>query len=213
MILVPRFVQTPPAAGLDYGFGASATKAGLYLLPGALLGFISGPSSARLGAKFGFKFPLALGMVASAVGLVLLAKWHDRPWQVVLGITVVGAALPLAFGAMAKLVVDAVKPSETGISTGLNTVMRRSAESWEASWPRPSSRQDDPGHDRPDRLRVHDCVLDRAAISICGVATALAVTPLRRSEPAMAVETKDSQHQERKESCSTASLSPSTARP
>ena len=38
--------------------------------------------------------------------------------------TLAGGGVPLCFGAMAKLVVDAVRPSETGIASGLNTVMR-----------------------------------------------------------------------------------------
>jgi hypothetical protein len=42
----------------------------------------------------------------------------------VLAMLLAGGALPLTFAAMAKLVVDAVRPEETGVSTGLNTVMR-----------------------------------------------------------------------------------------
>jgi len=37
------------------------------------------------------------------------------------GFTLAGGGVPLCFGAMAKLVVDAVRPSETGIASGLNT--------------------------------------------------------------------------------------------
>ena len=189
-ILVPRLVETPPTAGLDYGFGASATKAGLYLLPGALLGFISGPSSARLGMKFGFKFPLALGMITSALGLLLLAEWHDRPWQVVLGITVVGAAVPLAFGAMAKLVVDAVKHSETGISSGINTVMRTIGGVVGGQLAATVLISDTvPGTDVPTGSAYTTAFWLVAAVSVCGVVTALAVTP-RRRPLAVAVETK-----------------------
>ncbi len=47
-VLVPRFVETPGdlpagiAAQVDYGFGASATTTGLYLLPGSLLMLFAG---------------------------------------------------------------------------------------------------------------------------------------------------------------------------
>jgi hypothetical protein len=36
----------------------------------------------------------------------------------------IGVGVPFAFAAMAKLIVDAVRPSETGVATGMNTVMR-----------------------------------------------------------------------------------------
>lgn len=123
-VLVPQLVETPRSVGLDYGFGSSATQAGLFLLPGALLGFVSGPLAGRLGSRYGFKLPLALGMILGALAIVLLAEWHAREWQIVVAMGLAGAGLPLTFAAMAKLVVDAVPPAETGVSTGVNTVMR-----------------------------------------------------------------------------------------
>ncbi len=124
------FVETPRGLGpvlahlVPYGFGASALKTGLYLLPGSLVGFVSGPMAGRLGYRFGWKWPLALGMVTTAVGAASLALWHDHPWQIVLAMLVLGGGAPLAFAAMAKLIIDAVRPSETGVATGMNTVMR-----------------------------------------------------------------------------------------
>jgi hypothetical protein len=37
---------------------------------------------------------------------------------------ILGAGAPFAFAAMAKIIVDAVRPTETGVATGVNTVMR-----------------------------------------------------------------------------------------
>ena len=129
-ILIPTFVESPRglptslAQLVHYGFGASSTRAGLYLLPGALSGFVSGPLAGVLGRRYGSKWPLALGMGIGAFGIAMLALWHDRPWQIVLGMLVLGAGLPMTFAAMAKLIVDAVRPSETGVATGMNTVLR-----------------------------------------------------------------------------------------
>lgn len=129
-VLVPVFAETPRGLGpglahlVPYGFGASPLKTGLYLLPGSLVGFVSGPLAGRLGYHFGWKWPLALGMVTTAVGAASLALWHDHPWQIVLAMLVLGGGAPLAFAAMAKLIIDAVRPSETGVATGMNTVMR-----------------------------------------------------------------------------------------
>jgi MFS family permease len=129
-VLVPNFVQAPGglpdelARIVDYGFGASSTKAGLFLLPGALAGFLSGPLAGVLGRRYGARVPLVLGMTIAAMGIALLAAFHDRPWQLVIGMLVLGAGIPFAFAAMAKLIVDAVRPSETGVASGMNTVMR-----------------------------------------------------------------------------------------
>jgi MFS family permease len=129
-VLVPTFVETPNGLGpalarlVPYGFGASPLTAGLYLLPGSLVGFVSGPAAGRIGYRFGWKWPLALGMVTTAVGAAALALWHEHPWQIVLATLVLGGGAPLAFAAMAKLIIDAVSASETGVATGMNTVMR-----------------------------------------------------------------------------------------
>jgi EmrB/QacA subfamily drug resistance transporter len=129
-VLIPNFVETPrglpPSLAdlVDYGFGATSTKAGLYLLPGALSGFFSGPLAGVLGRRLGWNWPLALGMVLCALGVGFLALFHAHPWQVVAGMLLLGSGLPFAFAAMAKIIVDSVRPSETGVATGINTVMR-----------------------------------------------------------------------------------------
>jgi EmrB/QacA subfamily drug resistance transporter len=129
-VLIPNFVQAPwdlpePLARVvDYGFGATATQTGLYLLPGALIGFASGPFAGRIARRFGWKTPLVAGMTTAAAGILLLAIWHEHPWQIVLANLVLGSGLPLTFAAMATLIVTNVRPSETGVATGMNTVMR-----------------------------------------------------------------------------------------
>ena len=129
-VLIPGFVEAPRgvpdgvARLVDYGFGASATQAGLYLVPGALAGFVTGPAAGLLSRRAGAKYPLALGMALGALGAGMLAIWHDRPWQVVVGMLSLGGGFPFTFAAMATMIVDAVRPVETGIATGMNTVMR-----------------------------------------------------------------------------------------
>jgi EmrB/QacA subfamily drug resistance transporter len=129
-VLVPNLVEAPGglpddvARLVDYGFGASTTQAGLYLVPGALAGFFTGPAAGPLARRFGSRVPLALGMGLGAVGIAILARFHDEPWQIALGMVVLGAGLPLTFATMAKVIVDTVRRQETGVATGMNTVMR-----------------------------------------------------------------------------------------
>ena len=129
-ILVPTLLQLPRglpadlAQLADYGFNATATQTGLYLLPAAVTGFVTGPLSGVLASRWGPKWPLAIGMALGATGLAILATWHEEPWQIVLGMLVLGGGLPMTFASMANIIVNAVRPTETGIATGMNTVMR-----------------------------------------------------------------------------------------
>jgi len=119
-ILVPNLMQLHG----HYGFGLSPTLTGLYLLPGGVLGFLAGPVAGRLGNRFGSRTPLVLGMSLAALGIALFALLHAQPWEISLGMVFIGVGVPFAFAAMAKLIVDAVRPTETGVATGMNTVMR-----------------------------------------------------------------------------------------
>ncbi len=120
--LVPQFVSTPATSG--YGFGASATVAGLYLLPSSLMMLVAGPAAGVFGRRYGSKWPLALGMALVAVAGLGLAAFHDQPSHLVVAMVLLGAGVAASFAAMAALITESVRPTETGIATGMNTVMR-----------------------------------------------------------------------------------------
>jgi EmrB/QacA subfamily drug resistance transporter len=120
--LVPQFVSTPESSG--YGFGASATIAGLFLLPSSLVMLFSGPVAGLVGRRYGSKWPLAVGMALVAVAGLGLAAFHDQPSHVVGAMALLGGGVAASFAAMAALITESVRPTETGIATGMNTVMR-----------------------------------------------------------------------------------------
>ncbi len=129
-VLVPNFVEMPRGvpeqwAGLvDYGFGASATKAGLYLLPGSLVLLFAGPLGGLIGRRTGFKWPLSIGMALVSIAAAMLAIWNDEPWKLVASQPVFGIGIGFAFAAMATIIAQSVRPTETGVASGMNTVMR-----------------------------------------------------------------------------------------
>jgi len=123
-VLLPSLMQTEPSATVPYGFGLSPVQTGLYLLPGGLLGFFAGPLAGRLGSRYGSRQPLILGLILASVGIAWLALFHAHPVEISIGMVFIGMGVPFAFAAMAKLIIDAVRPSETGVATGMNTVMR-----------------------------------------------------------------------------------------
>lgn len=120
--LVPLLARTPPAAG--YGFGASVTGAGLFLLPMAVTMLIAGPLAGRIGAAVGWKPPLVLACLIGVAGFAVYAGAHDSEGAVYAGSAVLGIGVGFAFAALANLVVGAVDPGRTGEATGVNTVMR-----------------------------------------------------------------------------------------
>jgi EmrB/QacA subfamily drug resistance transporter len=119
--LVPRFIEASEAG---YGFGASATRAGLYLVPMSLTMLVAGPVGGVLGRHWGSKWPLSVGMLMIAAASGLLAAWHEQPWQISLAMVAMGVGAAFAFASMPALITDAVEATETGIATGINTVMR-----------------------------------------------------------------------------------------
>jgi EmrB/QacA subfamily drug resistance transporter len=129
-VLVPNFVEMPHGVAnsveslVDYGFHASATKAGLYLLPSSVTLLFAGPLTGLIGRRVGFKWPLAAGLLLTAVASGSLAEWHDEPWHILAAMAVLGVGVGFAFAAMATLITEAVRPTETGVATGMNTVMR-----------------------------------------------------------------------------------------
>ena len=129
-VLIPNFVETPRGLShavqqfVHYGFDASATKAGLYLLPSSITLLFAGPIAGLIGRRIGSKWPLAAGMALVAAAAGSFAAWHDHPWQILVAMPVLGIGVGFAFAAMATLITEAVRPTETGVATGMNTVMR-----------------------------------------------------------------------------------------
>jgi EmrB/QacA subfamily drug resistance transporter len=121
-ILIPQLAESATSTG--YGFGLSATGAGLLMLPAALAMLFVGPLSGILGARMGNKVPLALGGLITGVGLILMGLMHQSQIEILLFNTLSSVGIGLAYAAMPNLIVDAVPPHQTGQATGFNAVVR-----------------------------------------------------------------------------------------
>jgi EmrB/QacA subfamily drug resistance transporter len=121
-VLVPQFVEMPKSTG--YGFGASVFVGGLYLLPSTMTMLVTGALAGRLAKRFGSKRALVAGAFIGAVSFAVLVGAHSSPWHFYLATALLGAGIGLAFAAMGNLIVNAVPPEQTGVATGMNTVMR-----------------------------------------------------------------------------------------
>lgn len=119
---LPEFVQTPTSAG--YGFGASIVQSGLFLLPLTATMFLAGLLSGRIAATIGSKAAVVVGSSTTTCAYLQLALAHQQKWQIYLASTLLGIGLGLAFSAMSNLIVQAVPPAQTGVTSGMNANIR-----------------------------------------------------------------------------------------
>jgi EmrB/QacA subfamily drug resistance transporter len=121
-ILVPEFVEQPKANG--FGFSSSVTGAGLFLLPSTVGMLAAGPVAGRLSIRAGSRLPLQLGAVISCGAWVLLTLAHHASWEIYVAMVIMGVGIGFAFASMANLIVESVPPHQTGVATGINTIVR-----------------------------------------------------------------------------------------
>jgi MFS family permease len=121
-IIIPQLVQLPTSTG--FGFGASVTEAGLFLLPSTAVMLFAGPVAGVLGSRLGSKVPLIAGTLFCALSFTFLAAEHEHRWAIYCASALMGLGIGFAFASMANLIVEAVDQRETGVATGMNTIMR-----------------------------------------------------------------------------------------
>jgi MFS family permease len=119
-----QFVQIPRAAA-GYGFGATVLEASVvYLLPGAITGFVVAVVSGRFFDRFGARPVLVVAAAAGIAGFSFIALAHSAPWQVVAASILANAYISLGYGALPALVVSEVDAGETGVATSMNAIAR-----------------------------------------------------------------------------------------
>lgn len=121
-VTVPQFAQTPSSQG--YGFSASVTQSGLYLLPFAAAMVVVAPLTGRLSVWVGSKVVLIVGSLFAAASYLLLTISHSAPWTIYTAAGLLGVGIAMGYASMANLIIDAVTPEQTGVATGMNTNIR-----------------------------------------------------------------------------------------
>jgi EmrB/QacA subfamily drug resistance transporter len=121
-IVFPQFAQLPKSTG--FGFGASVVVSGLYLLPSTIGMTILGIYAGRISARFGSRAALLAGTAFTTASFALLAIAHSHPYELLIAAALLGIGIGLAFAALGNLIVQAVPSHQTGVASGMNTVMR-----------------------------------------------------------------------------------------
>jgi MFS family permease len=121
MYLVPQLF----AVSADgYGFGASATDIGFYLLPGAVAAAVAGPLAGFAARRFGSRAAVTVGvggMMATLIGMSLL---HGEVWHLVVGKVLVALASGVCVTAVVVKTATSVEHTDTGTATSLVLVTR-----------------------------------------------------------------------------------------
>lgn len=120
--VLPQFAELPASTG--FGFGASVVTSSLYLLPSALTMGVLGAFAGRIARRWGSRPAFVLGTAISAISFGYATIAHRHPSDMLITSTLLGIGIGLAFAALANLVVGAVPPTQTGVASGMNTVMR-----------------------------------------------------------------------------------------
>ena len=121
-IVFPQFAQLPKRTG--FGFGASVLVSGLYLLPATLGMILLGTVAGTISRRWGSKVALLIGTGFTTASFALLAVAHAHPYNLLIAAALLGIGMGLAFAALGNLIVQAVPAHQTGVASGMNTVMR-----------------------------------------------------------------------------------------
>jgi EmrB/QacA subfamily drug resistance transporter len=121
-ILLPELVQEPVSSG--YGFGASVTAAGLFLLPSTIAIVVLGQMAGVLERRIGSRGSLIGGALFALASYVLLVADRSQEGAIYVAAGLLGVGIGLSFSAMANLIVQNVRQEQTGVATGMNAVTR-----------------------------------------------------------------------------------------
>ncbi|WP_306336726.1 MFS transporter [Streptomyces sp. KL118A] len=119
--LLPQLFAVPSD---EYGFGASATAIGFFLLPGTVAASLAGPLSGIGARRYGSRAVVTTGIVLMVTALIALAAAHSEIWHLVVGKVLVALANGLCVTAMVTRTATSVDHGDTGIATSLVLVTR-----------------------------------------------------------------------------------------
>jgi MFS family permease len=120
--LVLQYLQLPSETG--FGFGKSATFAGVVLLPACVAMLVASSMIGRMIALIGPKRTLLAGTLASTIGLWLIVVDHSNLYRFGLWMAIEFAGLGVLQAATPVLVLQEVPASRSGEAAGVNTILR-----------------------------------------------------------------------------------------
>ncbi|MFI6869946.1 MFS transporter [Nocardia sp. NPDC050406] len=121
--LISNFIQTP-ADKVGYGLSGSVLAVGLYGIPSAALMTFFSFRTGRIAAKIGPAYTLAIGAAFAGASMAWLAISHDHGYDMVISQILQGTGFGIGYAALGTLAVRHVPMSESGIASGINSLVR-----------------------------------------------------------------------------------------
>jgi MFS family permease len=121
-IVIPQVAQLPTSTG--FGFGASVVVSGLYLLPSTIAMAVMGAMAGNVARRYGSKAALLTGSIIVCLSFAFIWAQHAHPIDMLIMSAGMGFGMGLAYAAMANIIVESVRPDQTGVAGGMNTVVR-----------------------------------------------------------------------------------------
>lgn len=122
MLVTLQQLQMPET--LAQGHGLSVMEAGLWMIPGSIVGVLMSPVAALMVQRWGARDVLVLASGVAAVSFGVRLLFHQELWQVLAGMTVCGVALSVCYAALPSFIMKAVPRHETASANGLNALLR-----------------------------------------------------------------------------------------
>jgi MFS family permease len=85
---------------------------------------VLGIYAGRISQRFGSRAALLTGTSFTTASFALLTVAHRHPYQLLIAAGLLGVGVGLAFAALGNLIVQSVSNHQTGVASGMNTVMR-----------------------------------------------------------------------------------------
>jgi MFS family permease len=120
--LIATFVQTPRSVG--YGLGGNVLDVGLYMLPSTVTMLICSALAGRIAARIDAANSLAIGSVFAGLSYLWLALSHSHVYDMLGFSAVQGIGFGVAYAALGTLAVQHVPMDQSGIASGVNSLVR-----------------------------------------------------------------------------------------
>ncbi len=121
--LVSNLIQTPSGVA-GYGLTGSVLDVGLYMLPSTVTMLVFAVLAGRFEARLGAAFTLSVGATFAALSYLWLAINHDTPLDVMIFSGIQGIGFGIAYAALGTLAVEHVPMNQSGIASGINSLVR-----------------------------------------------------------------------------------------
>jgi MFS family permease len=120
--LIATFVQTPRSVG--YGLGGNVLDVGLYMLPSTVTMLLFSALAGRIAGRVGAANALAIGSVFAGLSYLWLALSHAHAYDMLGFSAVQGIGFGIAYAALGTLAVQHVPMDQSGIASGVNSLVR-----------------------------------------------------------------------------------------